>query len=108
MAKKTIREDFRIRVDADAYSEEQGGDYLERTLNGMITDIKRHVDGVGWIGIVWDSRDVCEFCNRNWEVSEEPGEGGLPLCYGKAHEEWEAIRDMEAYHDKEPSDGDGI
>lgn len=65
--------------------------YQER-CEEIRSDIKRHVDNAGWIGVECDTQELCSYCERQWEV-EETDEWpetpkGCPVCCQKAIDEW--------------------
>ena len=51
----------------------------------IIKRIKRHVDDIQRMDVVYDSEDVCEFCGYDWETNTD----GLPLCCDEAQKEFE-------------------
>ena len=72
-------------------SEEQiAKDYQER-CEEIVEQTKRHVDNVGWIGVEFDSEEICSHCRNTWDVSADDSDPeypkGTPLCCGKAIEE---------------------
>lgn len=42
----------------------------------IITEIKRHVDGVGSSHVVFDSEPLCSFCGGRWTEKSETYNGG--------------------------------
>lgn len=83
--KKTIEENFRVEVTPDIWfdSERTPEEYYKR-CNALLHDIKRHVDGIDMISIECDTKEICEFCNGEWEEEDN----GQPVCCGKAVDEW--------------------
>jgi hypothetical protein len=43
-------------------------DTAKAQLDDMAAAIRRHVDHVGSVNVAWDTRSVCSFCGREWEV----------------------------------------
>jgi len=64
--------------------EEKRNQRYEEMCEEIARQVKRHIDGVGYVAVVWDSREVCSFCGYDWEVDEN----GVPLCCEKAVEEY--------------------
>jgi hypothetical protein len=73
-------------------NENKRNERYERICECIVEDIKRHVDDVGWVGVVYDTSEVCSFCGNEWEVNEDPNdedwELGEPLCCDEATSEW--------------------
>ncbi len=93
--KKVFREDFRLEV----YPLNPGhfGSFsisgIRRTedeefalCESIKRQIRKHVDGIGGVYIVYDTVEQCEFCNSVWEKAWDT-EG--PICCDKALEEYE-------------------
>lgn len=57
-------------------------DYLDR-CDEIAADIKRHVDNVRYVEVMYDQEDVCEFCGDLW-TSENSNYNG---CCSKDEEE---------------------
>ena len=101
--KKIIKENYRVIIEPH-YALYLRGEELEedarRTCESIVEDIKRHVDEVGRVDIENDSREICEFCLREWDVYEkddlEDGiVAGLPGCCNKAQEEFYAQKEKD-------------
>ena len=73
-------------IESDEYK--QLVEYKE-LCEDMIDQIKRHVDGIGWVGVEEVTEDVCEFCGYNWtEGDDSPHNGG---CCAKDGDVYEAL-----------------
>lgn len=79
--KKTINKNYRVEVYPVYYSENHK--HCVATLKEIEKDIIRHVDGFDNTDIEWDTKEVCEFCEYEWEIDED----GLPMCCQKAVKE---------------------
>lgn len=42
----------------------------------LIPQIKRHVDGIGSVTVVFDTEEHCSFCGGNWTEKSETYNGG--------------------------------
>lgn len=91
--KKTIFENYRVEVSPDIWYGPSHEKYLD-ALNDLKKDIVRHVDGIEDVSVQWDSKEVCEFCECEWELWEEEDEKeeggfkkGIPVCCDKAQKE---------------------
>jgi hypothetical protein len=60
---------------------------LMRRCKDIVEQVKRHVDGIGWVGIENDEEQQCPFCNYNWENACD--ENGAPGCCQAAVDEYE-------------------
>ena len=56
----------------------------EQLCKMILQGIERHVDDIGDAYLEWDTREICSFCNRPWEVDSEDG---MPVCCNRAYEE---------------------
>jgi len=111
MAKKIIKENFRVVIEPKGLGdfglawasdsigcsdEEERAKMYERRCRDIVAQVKRHIDNIGWIGVEYDVREICEYCGNEWEVNQDPNdpdwELGQPLCCDKAIEEWEKER----------------
>jgi hypothetical protein len=65
-----------------------------RNCQELVSQIKRHVDGIGYCDVVYDVNYYCEFCGMEWAVNTDYNDPdsavGEPLCCHKASEEWKA------------------
>lgn len=61
------------RIEPDPEKREQ--EYKSR-CESIIDQIKRHVDSVGWVGLVWDAETRCSYCGHV--------EDGDPDCCNRA------------------------
>jgi len=48
----------------------------KRICEGMVEDINRHVDDVGWVAVLSEADDVCEYCGRAWTEDSNDFNGG--------------------------------
>ena len=91
--KKVKAENYRVVVEPRMYTHIRR-DFTEKqyrdACNGIIEQIKRHVDNVLYVEIKFDSEYVCEFCGSTWEEDEN----GEPMCCGKAQEEFNKNNDV--------------
>ena len=92
--KKTVHENRRVVVElGPKYTfmpcEQREGKEEISDYNEMVKQIKRHVENVGFITIKTDTKEICEFCEYEWET--DPNDGS-PVCCTKAVEEWEAAK----------------
>ncbi len=133
--KRTVHSNHRIEVRPDTtvrrgfYRQSLNGvldtDGVNREMAARCEEIRRavlkHVDGLalaadnytapGAVRVMFDSRDECSFCSREWEELtqslidesaelgkpdewfEDPVDGpGLPLCCDAAQQEWREQR----------------
>ena len=103
--KKIIKENYRIIIEPNRSLYLRGlarEEDAERTCESIIEDIKRHVDEVESTEIIYDTEEICEFCNREWEVYDEDGEEDgvifykdTPVCCTEAVTEHLAQREKE-------------
>ena len=42
----------------------------------IVADIKRHVSGVGYVGVECDSEYVCGYCGASWTEDDDKYNGG--------------------------------
>lgn len=85
--KKRIREDIRVEVTPSLWGRESE-QQQEALCQGIAASIRRHVDDVGQVRVVWDSKQVCSFCGMEWEEDED----GCPVCCGGAQDEWDKVQ----------------
>ena len=82
---KTKIFDIYVRVDHDRWHLDRRGegygDYDIQEAKEIIAQIKRHVDGWSFVDCVVDRREVCPWCEEEWE--EEPA------CCQEAVDAWE-------------------
>jgi hypothetical protein len=69
--------------------------HLLRESNRIVAGIRRHIDDIEGVAVVYDRVVECEFCDEEWEgsctteLTESPGEPlGMPICCDTAQEEW--------------------
>ena len=85
--KKIIKDNYRVIVEPTRsfrsfYSKrEWREEQNERVCESIVEELKRHVDEVGSTEIVFDTEEICEFCNREWEVYDEDGEEDGVIFY---------------------------
>ena len=60
---------------------------LRDECQGIVDDVKRHVDNVGYVSMEYDTEEMCPFCGWNWESACD--ENGAPECCQKAIDEYE-------------------
>ena len=46
------------------------------TCKDIVEQIKRHVDDIGWVGVMNESEEVCEFCGLAWTENNSLHNGG--------------------------------
>lgn len=94
--KKIIKENYHVVVEPN-YSlylrDEEREEDARITCESIAEEIKRHVDDVNSIETVCDEREICEFCETNWDAYEKDDSengivAGLPGCCNKAQEEF--------------------
>ena len=97
--KITLKENYRVVVEPNR-SYWTRGDLKEleeekrNTCESIVDDIKRHVDDVNSVEVIFDESEICEFCQTEWEVWEEEEfeDGGYikgePVCCNKAGDEF--------------------
>lgn len=62
-------ENVRVEVAVDNWL--QGGVERQKKLaEDVVTQIKRHVDGITGATVVWDTRFLCEYCG--YDLTDEP------------------------------------
>jgi len=64
-----------------------------RICKNIEADIRRHVYDIGRTDIVFDSEEVCEYCDADWSEGDSPHNGG---CCQK---DIEIMEEMEKDHD---------
>lgn len=70
--------------------EERWLEIQQREAKDLLSQIKRHVDGIGRHGhsepyLDFDTEEICSHCRLDWVEVPRTGE---PLCCPKAKEEW--------------------
>lgn len=101
MAKITERSEWRVVVHPkrrgdfgsvifsdNHYTQEERERHFDNLTKDIRAAIKRHVDGVDRIDILYDTHDYCSHCGREWETEES----GIPVCCSKAQDEWATER----------------
>ncbi len=105
--KEVIRDNYRLEVlpGADVYGLRlplpKSHEAMLRMLSEIEAQIRRHVDEVRDVVVMYDTREECSFCHLPWEELSQadfdqlgwkevlPGEGpGIPQCCAEAQEEW--------------------
>ena len=73
------KENIRVEVEAGGYMritrrspEEQMVDACE----GVAAQIRRHVDGLGSVRVMWDTAGTCEHCGAQWTEDSPDYNGG--------------------------------
>lgn len=94
MAKITRRVDIRVEVYPDDWliSENEKEKRLIGRAESIAASIRRHVDDISSVRVIWDTEETCSFCGYKWETQEEdnfsdpelPGPKGMPLCCEEA------------------------
>lgn len=78
------------------HTDQQRENEYEAACAELATQIRRHVDGVGHVRVMWDSKVECSHCGSNWEESEDDNDPdwpkGMPLCCNLAIEEFNQAR----------------
>ena len=99
MAKKINKENIRVEVHpVQSYLPENHinwADDVIKDCKDIIEQIKRHIDNVNYVGVEYDTREICEFCKSEWEVNKGAGAWGdlpidIPVCCEKAQDEWKS------------------
>lgn len=85
--KKIIKENIRVEVTPDVrlYHTDREKQAL-RICNSIESDIKRHIDDVDSIQVVWDTKEVCSFCGYTWDENGECCQAALDE-FEQAHEQ---------------------
>ena len=103
--KITLKENYRVVVEPNR-SYWNRGDLKEleedkrNTCESIVDDIKRHVDDIQSVDVEFDESEICEFCQRVWEIWEEESEDGgyikgEPVCCNKAMDEFRTKETIE-------------
>ena len=80
--KVTIKENIRVEITADpGWLIADTPEELISTCESIVDSVKRHVDDIDGVNVLWDSIDRCSFCMEEWEDGE-------PACCDKAIDEW--------------------
>lgn len=67
-------------------AEKRMAEELQSRCEEIVSQVKRHVDEVGWVGIECDEEQQCPFCGYNWESAcDENGEPGCCRAAIDAH-----------------------
>ena len=85
--KKKERIDIRLEIEPRSPFMGWGNDHERKqieVLESVKHEIKRHVDDVGSMVIMYETREYCEHCNMDWDVDED----GYPWCCTDAQDEW--------------------
>ena len=82
--KKKVCENPRVVVEPTVWIDDSF-ERLIRTCKSIESEIKRHVDDIEHVSIEYDTREICEFCETEWETNFE----GMPQCCVTAIDEWE-------------------
>lgn len=88
MSKKSIVSDWRVEVTPHTSAFVGGNtDAVARSIcDGIRESIRRHVDNVEMVSVIFTRKDVCSFCGYAWEAGE-------PACCDKAFDEWKLAED---------------
>ena len=86
--KRTMISNYRVIIDPQiwkSYCEKGSQDdrWNRATCQGIIQDIERHVDDVGYVEYDYDEYSECSFCGSEWEEDEE----GIPMCCQQAKDQ---------------------
>ena len=88
------KENIRVEVEPYDYSAGTYVDDIVQTCEAIKDQIKRHVDDVAYIHVMYDTNYYCSHCGYGWETITDPkdddGPVGLPVCCQKAIEEFAA------------------
>lgn len=94
--KKLIRENIRLEVTPGRllYDDETE---IMKLCQGIKKQIVRHIDDIDEVNIIWDEKEICEFCKGEWEVNERLDNNntwdlGEPVCCQKAQKEWRELQ----------------
>ena len=74
--KTVTRENFRVEVKSQANPRYYADAEIIRECEDMIIQVKRHVDNVSSVRIVWDDAGTCSFCGATWTEPEDTYNGG--------------------------------
>jgi len=88
MSKRVWKNDVRIEVTPKRFGFTTEDSHIA-DCKDMVDQIKRHVDGVDYCEVVWDTSYTCSYCGLDWDEDTETGE---PLCCNAAQEEWDYER----------------
>lgn len=94
---KHIEREYRIIVEPDFFRAEElihgSLGRKERYCKKMISDINRHIDNLSKVYIDVQEHATCNFCGGEWDTLDNHSNDldflkGLPICCGKAQEEF--------------------
>ena len=77
-------------------NDERYAEKMQRECERVASEIRRHVDDVQCVDVLYDTTDVCSHCGRDWD--EQPDDSdpefpkGMPACCDAAISEWESER----------------
>ena len=74
--KKTQKVNFRVVVEPSTFWRKDCEKELMRDCNDIAGQIRRHVDGVGHVGIEYDMHECCEHCGSLWTEESAIYNGG--------------------------------
>lgn len=103
MAKQTRQGNIRVEVFPACFWDpwRYPDNFREAALSTAATiveQIKRHIDDVEDVSVVYETEHYCTFCDSVWEVFEEgDADGnpvGMPVCCNKAMVEWEDAKKL--------------
>lgn len=90
-ATKTVRDNYRIVVEADEDRWiRQDADPHRRKLaqlEAIKREIVRHVDDINSVAVSFDSIAVCAYCEHRWDWCID--DDGNPACCDEAVKDWE-------------------
>jgi hypothetical protein len=49
---------------------------MKSRCDDMVQQIKRHIDDVAWVGVVWETYNTCSFCGAVWTEDGNEFNGG--------------------------------
>jgi len=77
MGKKTEIIGAVLRVSCDPFIiGEKDSSWWHSELQGLETDIRRHIDDVGHIEHELEIDETCEYCGSGWSEGDSPHNGG--------------------------------
>lgn len=66
-------------------------DTIQKDVREIESQIKRHIDNIGYLSVQHDTEETCSYCGLTWEVSEDDSDPyfpkGTPVCCQKAIDE---------------------
>ena len=60
----------------------------QRACKKIAEQVKRHVDGLAGVNVVWDTEETCEHCGATWTEGDSKHNGG---CCDKDYEVYEGL-----------------